>query len=193
MKTRKTHKAAAVALLQLGSGVHSALESAALRSGQTKSEFVRHAVQGAIQAQEGYWERLLIDVLRLVPELIEAASYAGLLTGEESLKITEPMDQARHRLYRVLDRIDGFPSVNWVPAKGEAVRSHQEVLRARATRDELLRPETEPLQRLTNRFNELHNPLRRREREKGKEKAKTARRKAQRPRAQSPHRERTGR
>ncbi|MGB6429302.1 MAG: hypothetical protein WBF06_01860 [Candidatus Acidiferrales bacterium] len=176
MKSSKGHKPAAVALLQLGPEVHAALESAALRSGQNKSEFVRHAVLGAIQAQAGYWERLLMDVLRLIPELIEAASYAGLLTEKEAANITEPMDQARSRLYGVLDRIDKLP-IHWTPGKGEAARPYEEVMRIRASRAEMLRPETEPLDRLTNRFIELHNTLHRAEREK----AKKSRRKSPRP------------
>jgi len=181
MKTKIAHKAAAVALLQLGPEVHASLESAALRSGQSKSEFVRHALQAAIQAQEGYWERLLIDVLRLIPELTEAASYVGLISEEESLKITEPMDQVRHRLYKVIDRIDRL-AIHWSPGKGETERPYEEVMRIRASRAEMLRPETEALERVTNRFNELHNSLERRKKEENKQKAKARPRKGHRPR-----------
>src|ERR1700730_10978896 len=90
MRPPKAHKPAAVALLQWGPEVHAALESAARRSGHSKSEFVRLAVQGAIQAQEGYWERLLMDVFCTIPELVEAAADAGLLTKEEAKKIIRP-------------------------------------------------------------------------------------------------------
>ncbi len=155
MKPPKTHQPAAVALLQLGPEVHAALESAARRSGHSKSEFVRLAVQGAIQAQEGYWERLLMKVFCSVPELLEAAADAGLLTKEEAKNIIRPMDIARSRLYRELDRIDGLPSVHWVPVKGEPVRSYEEVMRTRASRDELVRPEIAPLEGLEKRFIEL--------------------------------------
>ncbi len=155
MKPPKAHQPAAVALLQLGSEVHAALESAARRSGHSKSEFVRLAVQGAIQAQEGYWERLLMKVFCSVPELLEAAADAGLLTKEEAKNIIRPMDIARSRLYRELDRIDGLPSIHWVPAEGEPVRSYEEVMRTRASRDELVRPEIVPLERLEKRFIEL--------------------------------------
>src|SRR5580765_5920442 len=105
MRPTKTNKHAAVALLQLGPEVHGALDSAARRSGHTESEFVRLAVQGAIQAQEGYWERLLMEVFCTIPELVEAAADAGLLTKEEAKSIIRPMDIARSRLYRELDRI----------------------------------------------------------------------------------------
>src|SRR6202162_3804250 len=155
MRPAKAHKPAAVALLQLGPEVHAALESAARRSGHSKSEFVRLAVQGAIQAQEGYWERLLMQVFCSVPELVEAAADAGLLTKEEAKSIIRPMDNARSRLYRELDRIDGLPSIHWVADKGEPVRSYEEVMRTRASRDELVRPEIAPLERLENRFIEL--------------------------------------
>jgi hypothetical protein len=155
MRPQKAHKPAAVALLQLGSEVHAALESAARRSGHSKSEFVRLAVQGAIQAQEGYWERLLMEVFCTIPELVEAAADAGLLTKEEAKNIVGPMDNARSRLYRELDRIDGLPSIHWVPDEGEPVRSYEEVMRTRASRDELVRPEIAPLERLENRFIEL--------------------------------------
>jgi hypothetical protein len=155
MRPPKTHKPAAVALLQLGPEVHAALESAARRSGHSKSEFVRLAVQGAIQAQEGYWERLLMQVFCSVPELVEAAADAGLLTKEEAKNIIRPMDNARSRLYRELDRIDGLPSIHWVPVKGAPVRSYEEVMRTRASRDELVRPEIAPLEHLENRFIEL--------------------------------------
>ncbi len=170
MRPPKVHKAAAVALLQLGPEVHAALESAAKRSGHSKSEFVRLAVQGAIQAQDGYWERLLMEVFCSVPELVEAAADAGLLTKEEAKSIIRPMDIARSRLYRELDRIDGLPSIHWVPDKGEPVRSYEEVMRTRASRDELVRPEIAPLEHLEKRFIELaakHPPKRK--------KAKTAR------------------
>jgi len=152
MRPPKAHPPAAVALLQLGSEVHSALESAARRSGHSKSEFVRLAVQGAIQAQKGYWERLLMKIFSSVPELLEAAADAGLLTKEEAKNIIRPMDLARSRLYRELDRLDGLPSVHWVPREGEAVRSYEEVRRTRASRDELVRPEIEPLERLEKKF-----------------------------------------
>lgn len=155
MRPPKAHPPAAVALLQLGSEVHSALESAARRSGHSKSEFVRLAVQGAIQAQEGYWERLLMKIFSSVPELLEAAADAGLLTKEEAKNIIRPMDLARSRLYRELDRLDGLPSVHWVPGQGEPVRSDEEVRRTRASRDELVRPEIEPLERLEKKFIEL--------------------------------------
>src|ERR1700681_4894831 len=148
MKPPKAHQPAAVALLQLGSEVHAALESAARRSGHSKSEFVRLAVQGAIQAQEGYWERLLMDVFCTIPELVEAAADAGLLTKEEAKNIIGPMDNARSRWYRELDRIDGLPSIHWVPLEGEPVRSYEEVMRTRASRDELVRPEITPSDRL---------------------------------------------
>ena len=155
MRPPKAHPPAAVALLQLGSEVHAALESAARRSGHSKSEFVRLAVQGAIQAQEGYWERLLMKIFSSVPELLEAAADAGLLTKEEAKNIIRPMDLARSRLYRELDRLDGLPSVHWVPGEGEPVRSYEEVRRTRASRDELVRPEIEPLERLEKKFIEL--------------------------------------
>jgi hypothetical protein len=176
MKPSKAHQPAAVALLQLGSEVHGALESAARRSGHSKSEFVRLAVQGAIQAQQGYWERLLMQVFVSVPELVEAAADAGLLTKDEAKNIIRPMDIARSRLYRELDRIDGLPSIHWVPAKGEPVRSHQEVLRTRASRDELVRPEIEPLERLEKRFIELAA-----ERLRERERSQAARQASQRP------------
>ena len=176
MRLPKVHKHAAVALLQLGPEVHAALESAAQRSGHSKSEFVRLAVQGAIQAQDGYWERLLMKVFCSVPELVEAAADAGLLTKEEAKNIIEPMDNARSRLYRELDRIDGLPSIHWVPGKGETVRSYDEVMRSRASRDELVRPAIAPLERLENRFIELAGQRLR----EGK-KTKTARREPQRP------------
>ena len=155
MRPTKVHKPAAVALLQLGPEVHAALESAAQRSGHSKSEFVRLAVQGAIRAQEGYWERLLMKVFCSVPDLVEAAADAGLLTKDEAKNIIEPMDNARSRLYRELDRIDGFPSIHWVPAEGEPVRSYEEVMRTRSSRDELVRPDIAPLERLERRFIEL--------------------------------------
>jgi hypothetical protein len=170
MKPPKTRKPAAVALLQLGPEVHSALEAAAQRSGQSKSEFVRRAVQGAIQSQEGYWERLLMSVLVFVPELVEAAADAGLLTKAEARNIIDSMDDARSRLYGVLDRIDGLPSIHWTPRKGERVRSYKEVMCTRASRDELVRPEIEPLERLEKRFAELAaQRLRESEKSKGKE------------------------
>ncbi len=155
MRPPKVHKHPAVALLQLGSEVHAALESAARRSGHNKSEFVRLAVQGAIKAQDGYAERLLIAVLCSVPELLAAAADAGLLTNEEVKNIIRPMDIARSRLYRELDRIDGLRSIHWAPDKGEPVRSYKEVMRTRASRDELVRPEIDPLERLEKRFIEL--------------------------------------
>lgn len=165
MRPPKAHKLPAVALLQLGSEVHSALESAARQSGHSKSEFVRLAVQGAIKAQDGYWERLLMEVFCTIPELLEGAADAGLLTKEEAKNINRPMAMARSRLYRELDRIDGLPSIHWVPGEGEPVRSYEEVMRTRASRDELVRPEIEPLERLENKFVELAGQ-RFREREK---------------------------
>jgi len=155
MKPPKAHPPAAVALLQLGSEVHSALESAAQRSGLSKSEFVRLAVQGTIQAQDGYWERLLMKIFCSIPELLEAAADAGLLTKEEVKNIIRPMDVARSRLYRELDRIDGLPSVHWDPGEGESARPYEEVRRTRASRDQLVRPEIEPLERLEKKFIEL--------------------------------------
>jgi transposase len=155
MKRSKTHKLADVALLQLGSDVHAALEAASQQSGYSKSEFVRLAVQGAIQDQEGYWERLLIQVLCSVPELMEAAADAGLLTQEEAKRIVLPMDQVRQRLYGELDRIDGLASIHWVPRKGDPRHSYEEVMRTRASRDELVRPEIASLERLRDRFAEL--------------------------------------
>ena len=155
MRPTKAHKPAAVALLQLGPEVHAALESAARRSGHSKSEFVRLAVQGAIQAQDGYWERLLMDVFCTIPELVEAAADAGLLTKEEAKSIIRPMDITRSRLYRELDRIDGLSSIHWVPVEGEPVRSYEEVMRTRASRDELVRPDIAPLEQLENKFIEL--------------------------------------
>ena len=181
MKPPKAHPPAAVALLQLGSEVHAALESAARRSGHSKSEFVRLAVQGAIQAQQGYWERLLMRVFVSVPELLEAAADAGLLTKEEAKNIIRPMDIARSRLYRELDRIDGLPSVHWVPVEGEPVRSYEEVMRTRASRDELVRPEIAPLERLEKRFIELAA-----QRLRDGEKTKAARQEPQRPGRKSP-------
>ncbi len=176
MKPPKAHQPAAVALLQLGSEVHAALESAARQSGHSKSEFVRLAVQGAIQAQQGYWERLLMKVFCSVPELLEAAADAGLLTKEEAKNIIRPMDIARSRLYRELDRIDGLPSIHWVPAGGEPVRSYDEVMRTRASRDELVRPEIAPLERLEGRFIELAA-----QRLRERERSKAARQEPQRP------------
>jgi hypothetical protein len=155
MKTLKARKAAPVALLQLGPEVHAALESAALRSGRSKSEFVRHALQGAIQAQDGYWERLLIRVLAIIPELVESAAYAGLLTEKESRNIVEPMDQARSRLYGVLERIDYVASLDGAPKVAQPQRPNHDVSRIRESRDELVRPEIEPLERLENKFTEL--------------------------------------
>ena len=154
MKPSKVRKLADVALLQLGSHVHAALEAASKQSGYSKSEFVRLAVQGAIQAQEGYWERLLIQILCSVPELMEAAADAGLLTQEEAKRIVLPMDQVRQRLYGELDRIDGLPSIHWSPRKGEPRRSYDEVMHTRASRDELVRPEIASLELLRDRFAE---------------------------------------
>jgi hypothetical protein len=155
MKPAKSHKLPSVALLQLGPEVHAALDSAARSSGYSKSEFVRLAVQGAIQAQQGYWERLLIQVFCAVPELVEAAADAGLLTQEEAKGIEWPIDKVRQRLYGELDRIDGLPSIHWPPAKGEPTRSYEEVMRTRASRDEMVRPEIASLERLRGRFSEL--------------------------------------
>jgi len=154
MTAQKTHTAPAVALLQLGPEVHAALESASQRSGRSKSEFVRLAVQGAIQAQEGYWERLLIQIFCAVPELVEAAADAGLLTQEEAKRIGWPMDVVRQRLYGELDRIDGLASIHWA-RKNEPSRSYDKVMRTRSTRDELARPEFASLERLRSRFIEL--------------------------------------
>jgi hypothetical protein len=106
-----------------------------------------------------------MEVFCTIPELIDGAADAGLLTEEEAENIIRPMDMARSRLYRDLDRIDGLASVHWVPGKGEPVRSYEEVMRTRASRDELVRPEIEPLERLENRFIELAGQ-RLREREK---------------------------
>lgn len=155
MTAQKTHMPPAVALLQLGPEVHAALESASKRSGRSKSEFVRLAVQGAIQAQEGYWERLLIQIFCDVPELVEAAADAGLLTQEEARRIGWPMDLVRQRLYGELDQIDGLASIHWAPGKNEPSRSYDEVMRTRSTRDELARPEFAALERLRSRFREL--------------------------------------
>lgn len=176
MRPTKAHKHAAVALLQLGPEVHGALEAAARRSGHSKSEFVRLAVQGAIHAQEGYWERLLMEVFCAVPELVEAAADAGLLTKEEAKKIIWPMDNARTRLYGELDRIDGLPSIHWSPVEGEPVRSYEEVMRTRASRDELVRPEIAPLERLESRFIELAA-----QRLRERKKSQAVRQKPQRP------------
>jgi hypothetical protein len=169
MKPAKNHKLPSVALLQLGPEVHAALESAARSSGYSKSEFVRLAVQGSIQAQQGYWERLLIRVFCTVPELVEAAADAGLLTQEEAQRIEGPIDKVRQRLYGELDRIDGLPSIHWAPGKGEATRAYDEVMRTRASRDELVRPEIASLERLRGRFSELAD-----QRYQAKKKTKTA-------------------
>jgi len=155
MRPQEARTVPAVALLQLGKEVHAALESASRRGGVSKSEFVRLAVQGAIQAQEGYWERLLIQIFCTVPELVEAAADVGLLTQEEAKKIAWPMDQVRQRLYEKLDRIDGLASIHWVPAKSDPKHSYEEVMRIRASRDELVRPELASLERLIGRFEEL--------------------------------------
>jgi hypothetical protein len=155
MKPPKSHKLPSVALLQLGPEVHAALESAARSSGYSKSEFVRLAVQGSIQAQQGYWERLLIQIFCAVPELVAAAADAGLLTQDEANRIEWPIDKVRQRLYGELDRIDGLPSIHWVPGKSEPQRSYEEVMRTRASRDELVRPEIAALERLRSRFSEL--------------------------------------
>ena len=152
MTPQKNHTPPAVALLQLGREVHAALESASQRSGHSKSEFVRLAVQGAIQAQEGYWERLLIQVFCAVPELVEAAADAGLLTQQEARKINGPMDGVRQRLYEELDRIDGLASIHWTPGKDVLKRPYEKVMRTRASRDELVRPEITSFERLTGRF-----------------------------------------
>jgi hypothetical protein len=157
MKVRKAHDLPSVALLQLGPEIHAALEAAAQRSGHSKSEFVRLAVQAAIQSQVGYWERLLIQVFCAVPELVEAAADAGLLTQDEARGIASPMDTVRQRLYGELDRIDGLSSIHWNPAKGESTRSPEDVMRTRASRDELVRPEIASLERLRGRFVELAN------------------------------------
>ncbi|MGD0425272.1 MAG: hypothetical protein ABSC10_01015 [Candidatus Acidiferrales bacterium] len=171
MKPARAHKLPAVALLQLGSEVHAAVESAAQRSGYSKSEFVRLAVQGAIQAQPGYWERLLIQVFCAVPELVAAAADAGLLTQDEANRIEWPIDKVRQRLYGELDRIDGLPSIHWPPAKDEPTRAYEEVMRTRASRDGLVRPEIASLERLRGRFSELAD-----QRFQAAKKTKTARR-----------------
>jgi hypothetical protein len=175
MKSARNHKLPSVALLQLGPEVHAALESAARSSGYNKSEFVRLAVQGTIQAQKGYWERLLIQIFCTVPELVEAAADAGLLTQEEAKKIEWPIDKVRQRLYGELDRIDGLPSIHWPPAKGEPTRSYDEVMRTRASRDELVRPEIAALERLRARFSELAD-----QRYQAQKKTKAARKKSHR-------------
>jgi hypothetical protein len=174
MNSARAHKLPSVALLQLGPEVHAALESAARSSGYSKSEFVRLAVQGTIQAQKGYWERLLIQIFCTVPELVEAAADAGLLTEEEAKKIEWPIDKVRQRLYGELDRIDGLPSIHWPPDKGEPTRSYEQVMRTRASRDDLVRPEIASLERLRGRFSELAD-----QRYQAKKKAKAARRKTQ--------------
>ena len=173
MKRAKGHKLPSVALLQLGPEVHAALESAARSNGYSKSEFVRLAVQGTIQAQKGYWERLLIQIFCTVPELVEAAADAGLLTQEEVQRIEWPIDMVRQRLYGELDRIDGLPSIHWAPGKGEATRAYDEVMRTRASRDELVRPEIASLERLRGRFSELAD-----ERYQAQQKTKTARKRS---------------
>lgn len=158
MKPAKGHKLPSVALLQLGPEVHAALESAARSSGYSKSEFVRLAVQGAVQAQQGYWERLLIQIFCTFPELVEAAADAGLLTEGEAKRIEWPIDKVRQRLYGELDRIEGLTSIHWVPGESEPTRSYEEVMRTRASRDELVRPEIASLERLRCRFSELADP-----------------------------------
>lgn len=175
MKPPESHKLPSVALLQLGPEVHAALESAARSSRYSKSEFVRLAVQGAIQAQQGYWERLLIQIFCTVPELVEAAADAGLLTREEAQRIEWPIDKVRQRLYGELDRIDGLPSIHWPPAKGAPTRSYEEVMRTRASRDELVRPEIASLERLRGRFSELAD-----QRYQAQKKTKVARKKLHR-------------
>jgi hypothetical protein len=155
MNARKAPEFPSVALLQLGPEIHAALEAAAERSGHSKSEFVRLAVQGAIQSQNGYWERLLIQVFCVVPELVEAAADAELLTQEEAKRVGSAMDTVRQRLYGALDRIDGLSSIHWNPAKGEPTQSYEDVMRTRASRDELVRPEIASLERLRGRFAEL--------------------------------------
>jgi hypothetical protein len=155
MEPARGHKLPSVALLQLGPEVHAALESAARSSGYSKSEFVRLAVQGTIQAQQGYWERLLIQIFCAVPELVEAAADAGLLTQDEAKRIEWPIDKVRRRLYGELDRIDGLSSIHWAPGEGEPRRSYEEVMGTRASRDELVRPEIASLERLRGRFSEL--------------------------------------
>jgi hypothetical protein len=171
MKARKAQDLPSVALLQLGTEIHAALEAAAQRSGHSKSEFVRLAVQGAIQSQTGYWERLLIQVFCAIPELVEAAADAELLTQDEAKEVGSSMDTVRQRLYGELDRIDGLSSIHWSPAKGERKRSYEEVMRTRASRDELVRPEIASLERLKGRFVELANQRF----QKGKKKGSLAR------------------
>ncbi len=180
MRSQNTRTPPAVALLQLGPDVHAALESASQRSGQSKSEFVRLAVKGAIQAQEGYWERLLIQVFCAIPELVEAAADAGLLTQEEARRVGWPMDQVRQRLYGELDRIDGLASIHWGPGKGEPGRSYDEVMRKRSSRDELVRPEFAALERLRGRFKELAA-----QRARATNKAKSARQQSHRSKTKS--------
>jgi len=173
MKPARNHKLPSVALLQLGPEVHAALESAAQSSGRSKSEFVRLAVQGSIQAQQGYWERLLIRVFCFVPELVEAAADAGLLTQDEAKRIEWPIDKVRQRLYGELDRIDGLPSIHGAPGKGDATRTYDEVMRTRASRDELVRPEIASLKCLRGRFSELAD-----QRYQAQKKTKAARKKS---------------
>jgi hypothetical protein len=180
MKPAKAHKLPSVALLQLGPEVHAALDSAARSSGCSKSEFVRLAVQGAIQAEQGYWERLLIQVFCTVPELVEAAADAGLLTQAEAQRIEWPIDKVRQRLYGELDRIDGLPSIHWVPGKGDPRRSYEEVKRTRTSRDELVRPEIAALERLRGRFSELAN-----QRFQEQKKTRTALKKSHRQRTET--------
>jgi hypothetical protein len=175
MKPARNHKLPSVALLQLGPEVHAALESAARSSWYSKSEFVRLAVHGTIQAQKGYWERLLIQVFCAVPELVGAAADAGLLTQEEAKRIEWPIDKVRQRLHGELDRIDGLRSIHWAPGKGEATRAYDEVMRTRASRDELVRPEIASLERLRGRFSELAD-----QRYQAQKKNKAARKKSQR-------------
>ncbi|MGB7751845.1 MAG: hypothetical protein WCF88_09865, partial [Candidatus Acidiferrales bacterium] len=125
--------------------------------------------------QSGYWERLLIQVFCTVPELVEAAADAGLLTQEEAQRIEWPIDKVRQRLYGELDRIDGLSSIHWVPAEGEPKRSYEEVMRTRASRDEMVRPEIASLERLRSRFSELAD-----QRYQAQKKTKAARKKSHR-------------
>jgi hypothetical protein len=173
MKPAKGHKLPSVALLQLGPEVHAALESAARSGGYSKSEFVRLAVQGSIQAQQGYWERLLIQIFCAVPDLVAAAADAGLLTQDEANRIEWPIDKVRQRLYGELDRIDGLASIHWVPGENEPTRSYEEVMRTRASRDEMVRPEIAALERLRSRFSELAD-----QRHQAQKKTKAARKRS---------------
>jgi hypothetical protein len=122
-----------------------------------------------------------MNIFCSVPEILEAAADAGLLTKDETKNIIRPIDIARSRLYRELDRIDGLPSVHWIPIEVKPVRSYQEVMGTRASRDELVRPEIEPLERLENRFIDLAA-----QRLREREKSEAAPKEPQRPGRKSP-------